>query len=129
MIDVLIHSLPCAYRSTFSCSASTREFDVYSPTTTELVTSVCEVGVEDVDAVVDAAVQAFEVWSDLQAAERGQRLTRLADKMEQNIAELSRLEAITMLLKVPKRVPCRVSWWLGGWRGNQFPKRNAQHLE
>lgn len=80
----------------FKPAQSGRTFELFNPTTTKSIGSVHEAGVEDVDAAVAAASQAFESWSELRAADRAQWLVRLADKLEQEVGEMSRLEALTM---------------------------------
>lgn len=80
----------------FRPSLSGKTFDVFNPATTKKIGSVYEAGVEDVDAAVSAASRAFDSWSELPAAERSKWLSRLADKLEDNVEEMSRLEALTM---------------------------------
>lgn len=80
----------------FRESLSGKQFEIFNPASTKKIGSVYEAGVKDVDAAVRAAGQAFETWSELPAAKRAQWLHRLADKLMENIEEMSRLEALTM---------------------------------
>jgi aldehyde dehydrogenase (NAD+) len=80
----------------FVPSKSGKKFDVINPASEKLAASVYEANVEDVDAAVAAAKAAFPAWSDLNAVERAGYLFKLADKMDQNMAELSYLDAISM---------------------------------
>ena len=80
----------------FVPSKSGKKFDVFNPATEKLTASVYEAGAEDVDAAVAAAKAAFPAWSELGAAERAGYIEKLAQKMEQNMQELSYLDAISM---------------------------------
>ncbi|OQV09349.1 hypothetical protein CLAIMM_13479 [Cladophialophora immunda] len=80
----------------FTAARSGKTFDIFNPATTQKLGSVCEASVEDVDAAVEAATRAFESWSELPGAKRGDWLNRLADKLAENVEEMSHLEAITM---------------------------------
>lgn len=80
----------------FVPSKSGKKFDVVNPATEKLAASVYEAAVEDVDAAVAAAKAAFPVWSELNATERAGYIFKLADKIEQNVAELSYLDSISM---------------------------------
>jgi acyl-CoA reductase-like NAD-dependent aldehyde dehydrogenase len=55
---------------------------------------VAMAGKADVDEAVEAARKAFPAWSRTSAAERGRLLYRLADRIEENAEELSRLETL-----------------------------------
>ncbi|EXJ61034.1 hypothetical protein A1O7_05187 [Cladophialophora yegresii CBS 114405] len=80
----------------FRLPHSGKQFDLFNPATSKQIGSVYEAGVEDVDDAVESASQAFETWSETPASERGQWLHRLADKLSENVEEMSRLEALTM---------------------------------
>lgn len=80
----------------FRIPESDKKFELFNPATTERVASVYEAGAEEVNLAVKAAVQAFDSWSEVGAAERSRWLNRFADKLEENAGELSRLEALTM---------------------------------
>ena len=80
----------------FVPSISGKRFDVVNPATEKHAASVYEAGAEDVDVAVAAAKAAFPAWSELDASARGQWMTKLADKIEENMAEISYLDAISM---------------------------------
>jgi len=58
------------------------------------IADVAMAGREDIDRAVAAAQAAFPAWSHMSGSERGRILLRLADKIEENLDELSRLEAL-----------------------------------
>jgi aldehyde dehydrogenase (NAD+) len=68
-------------------------FPVSSPHDGTELAEVAEARPEDVDRAVAAARSAFPAWSATPGAERGRLLLRLADAVEDNAAELARLES------------------------------------
>lgn len=68
--------------------------DVLNPHDGTLLATVAEAGEADVDRAVDAAARAFPAWSSLGASERGRRLLRLADAIEDHADELAHLESL-----------------------------------
>jgi aldehyde dehydrogenase (NAD+) len=84
--------------------------EVLNPHDGSVLATVAEAGEVDVDRAVIAATQAFPVWSSLAGSERGRRLLRLADAIEENASEFARLESLdtghpihdTTLLDVPR---------------------------
>ncbi len=58
------------------------------------IVDVAMAGKADVDKAVAAAQAAFPAWSRLAASERGRILLRVADRIEANLEELARLEAL-----------------------------------
>jgi aldehyde dehydrogenase (NAD+) len=70
------------------------ELDVIDPHDGSTITRVAEGRAVDVDRAVDAAERAFPAWSATAPAERGRILLRLADLVEDNLAELARLETV-----------------------------------
>ncbi|MGH8143560.1 MAG: aldehyde dehydrogenase family protein [Steroidobacteraceae bacterium] len=58
------------------------------------IADVAMAGREDIDRAVAAAQAAFPAWSHLSGSERGRILLRVADKIEENLDELARLEAL-----------------------------------
>ena len=65
-----------------------------NPHDNSAIADVAMAGREDIDRAVAAAQAAFPAWSHLSGSERGRILLRLADKIEQNLDELARLEAL-----------------------------------
>jgi betaine-aldehyde dehydrogenase len=78
------------------------------------ITDVAVGGKEDVDRAVKAAEAAFPAWSHLSASERGRILLRLADRIDDNIEELARLESLdtghplrdSRMLDAPRTAMC-----------------------
>ena len=58
------------------------------------IADIAEATAADVDRAVEAAEAAFPAWRALAAHERGRLLLKLADRIEEEAAELARLEAI-----------------------------------
>jgi aldehyde dehydrogenase (NAD+)/betaine-aldehyde dehydrogenase len=84
--------------------------EVVNPADGSVLASVAEARAEDVDLAVAAAQRAFRGWAKTSAADRGLLLLRLADAIEENAADLARLESLdtghpirdTRLLDVPR---------------------------
>ena len=70
-----------------------RTDEVLNPATGEVLASVASADAADVDAAVDAAAAAFPGWSSSTPAERAGALHRLADVVEANRDELSKIES------------------------------------
>ncbi|HEX7741014.1 MAG TPA: aldehyde dehydrogenase family protein, partial [Sphingobium sp.] len=77
-------------------AADGARFDTINPATGKVLASVAACGVEDVNRAVSAARAVFEKgsWSRMAPNERGRRLVRFADLMEQHRDELALLETI-----------------------------------
>jgi aldehyde dehydrogenase (NAD+) len=77
-------------------SVSGKRFPTINPATGEVICEVAEADAADVDKAVKAARAAFTSgeWSKMSATQRGELLYKLADLIEQNIAELARLETL-----------------------------------
>jgi len=75
---------------------SGRRFPVYNPATGDVLAQVAEADAADVDAAVTAARQALEsaAWRNMDAADRGALLWKLADAIEARAADLVRLEVL-----------------------------------
>src|SRR5947209_7471017 len=75
-------------------SNSTKTFEVYDPSTEEVIAHVPDANAEDVNRAVAAAKAAFEEggWPQTTAQERGRVLFRLAEKIRQNAAMLAEVE-------------------------------------
>ena len=63
------------------------------PATGQVIAETAESGPEDVDAAVDAASRAFDLWRRTPAEERSRLLIRVAELIEENFEELARLES------------------------------------
>ncbi|RMZ85699.1 hypothetical protein DV736_g6550, partial [Chaetothyriales sp. CBS 134916] len=77
-------------------SISSKRVDVINQAAEKLAASVYEAGPEDVDLAVAAAKAAFSAWSELDSSTRAAQLTKLSDKIEQRLHEISYLDAICM---------------------------------
>jgi aldehyde dehydrogenase (NAD+) len=77
-------------------SISGKTFATLNPSTGQEICQVAEADSADVDLAVKAARKAFESgpWKKMSAAERGRRINKLADLMEQNLPELAALESL-----------------------------------
>src|SRR6185295_8429368 len=75
-------------------SAGKKMFDVYDPSTEEILAQVPDAQSEDVNRAVAAAKAAFEdgPWPSTTPAERGRILMRLTEKIRQNQAMLAEIE-------------------------------------
>ncbi len=71
-------------------------FDTRHPATGEVLAHVAEAGAEDIAAAVAAARAALREgqWSDMDAADRGELLWRIADGIAARAEELTRLEVL-----------------------------------
>ncbi|SDL20498.1 aldehyde dehydrogenase [Modicisalibacter muralis] len=68
-------------------------FDNVTPVTGEVFCEVARSGAEDIDLALDAAHEAASAWGKTSAAERGNVLLRIADRIEQNLEMLAVTEA------------------------------------
>jgi phenylacetaldehyde dehydrogenase len=80
----------------WSLAASGAVADSINPATGQKLAGVASAGVEDLDRAVAAARRAFEgaEWRGLTPSARGKLLWKLADLIEDNAAELARLESL-----------------------------------
>ncbi|HYJ99052.1 MAG TPA: gamma-aminobutyraldehyde dehydrogenase [Burkholderiaceae bacterium] len=67
---------------------------VLNPSTGELLVSLPEASVDQVNQAVAGARRAFESWSETTAAERAKMLLKLADAIESRAEEFARLESL-----------------------------------
>ena len=76
-------------------SVSGATFQTKNPATDELITTVAEAGVEDVDRAVRAAHTALEgPWAKMKPIDRSRALWKLGDLILQNADEIARLETL-----------------------------------
>src|SRR5215467_2636942 len=75
-------------------SESGKSFEVYDPSTEEVIAQVPDCNAGDVNRAVAAAKAAFEEgpWSSTTPQERGRVLFRLANKVRENLGMLAELE-------------------------------------
>jgi acyl-CoA reductase-like NAD-dependent aldehyde dehydrogenase len=81
----------------FGAAADGRTFDTLDPSTGSAIASVPLGGQAEVDAAIAAARAAFAPsapWRRMSAADRGRRMTALADLIEANADELAELESL-----------------------------------
>ncbi len=78
----------------FTDSAEGGRIPVFNPHDNSLLAEISEARPADIDRAVAAARQAFPAWRRTPAAERGRRLLKLADAIEQDAAYLSQLETL-----------------------------------
>jgi aldehyde dehydrogenase (NAD+) len=71
-------------------------FDTLNPATGDVLSKVAHATPKDVDAAVRVARKALETgpWSRMDAADRGRLMFKLADRIEQETAELAMLESL-----------------------------------
>ncbi|MGY0612377.1 aldehyde dehydrogenase [Luteimonas sp. A501] len=74
-------------------TASGRWRDVFDPATGQAYAEVADGDSGDVDAAVDAAMEAFPAWSGLRNSERSQHLERLAAALEARTDDFAHAEA------------------------------------
>lgn len=78
-------------------SVSGKTFETLNPATKKVIATVSEGDKADVEKAVAAAKKAFELgseWRTMDAADKGHLLYKLADKMEENIEYLAKLESL-----------------------------------
>jgi acyl-CoA reductase-like NAD-dependent aldehyde dehydrogenase len=67
--------------------------EVLEPATAEVMAEVPQAGLEETDAAVARAKEAFPAWRDVGPGDRSSLLHRLANALEEKVEELARLEA------------------------------------
>merc|ERR1712226_1377877 len=66
----------------------------YSPTTGEVIASTSEGTLEDYDAAVVAAKEAWKVWADKPAPYRGEIVRQIGDELRKHLHDLGSLESM-----------------------------------
>jgi aldehyde dehydrogenase (NAD+) len=101
-------------------AVSGKTFESRNPATGELLAKVAEGDAEDINRAVAAARRAFDgPWSKLKPFERQRLLLKLADLVEQNFDELSRLDTLDMGAPISRtlgnrlRVLGMLRWYAG----------------
>lgn len=74
--------------------ASENYIDVIDPSSGQKIASVVSGDSKDVDLAVEAADKAFQTWSETTAEQRADLLSKLANKLEQNLDVLAQLESL-----------------------------------
>ncbi|CAL2040382.1 unnamed protein product [Caenorhabditis brenneri] len=122
----------------FVGSSDGRTFQTINPATEKPICSLPLATVADVDRAVRAAKKAFErgEWRQMSARERGKRLYRLAELMEEHKEELATLESLdagavyTLALKTHVGMSIDVWRYFAGWcdkiQGKTIPISNAR---
>jgi len=67
---------------------------ILNPAAGEALASVSEASLEQINRAVRAATVAFDAWSDTTPADRSGMLLKLANRVEENAADLARLESL-----------------------------------
>ena len=98
--------------------ASCRTYETINPFTEKSICSLPKANKEDVDKAVAAAKAAFESgeWSKMSARERGKRLFKLADLMEQHKEELATLESLDSGAVYTLALKTHVGMSIDSWR-------------
>jgi aminomuconate-semialdehyde/2-hydroxymuconate-6-semialdehyde dehydrogenase len=78
----------------FVAPASGTWIDDIGPATGEVIARIPDSDRVDVDMAVEAAKEAFPSWSATPAAERSRLLLAIANRIEENLEELARLESL-----------------------------------
>ncbi len=71
-------------------------FNVYNPSTEEVIAEVAVASPEDVEAAIAAADRTADTWADFDPVERSQLLRRVADRIRENVSQLARTETLEM---------------------------------
>nr|CDJ97375.1 Formyl transferase and Aldehyde dehydrogenase domain containing protein [Haemonchus contortus] len=122
----------------FVQSASGRLYDTINPNDESVICKIPKADVNDLNKAVAAAKKAFEdgEWRKMSARDRGKRLYKLADLMEEHKEELATLESIdagavyTLALKTHVGMSIDVWRYFAGWcdkiEGHTIPISNAR---
>ena len=114
-------------------SASGKTFPTYDPATGEVMAQIAEGDREDINRAVDAARQAFEngPWRKMTASERGRKIWKLGDLIEQNLEEFAELESLdngkplTVARAADVPLAAELFRYMAGWstkiEGNTIP--------
>ncbi|MBL8265399.1 aldehyde dehydrogenase family protein [Steroidobacter sp.] len=75
---------------------SGKTFEIYDPSSEDVIAHAADCGKEDVNLAVSAARKAFDTgpWSRMTPSERGKILWRIGDLIEANLEEFAQLEAL-----------------------------------
>lgn len=103
-------------------AADGAEFDVFDPSTGEVICKVAEAGPEDVDRAVQAARRAFHgPWSRMSPLDRSKAIWRLADLLMEHADEIGSIETLDqgkpLGLAINGDVPSAANlfYYMSGW--------------
>merc|ERR1712178_331682 len=97
MGDIPINHTQCFINNEWVDSVSGKTFETLNPATKQVIANVSEGDKADVEKAVAAAKAAFALgseWRTMDAADRGNLLNKLADKLEENKEYLAKLESL-----------------------------------
>lgn len=97
MSDIQIKHTQLFINNEWVDAVSGKTFETENPATKKCIATVAEGDKADVEKAVAAAKQAFKLgspWRTMDAADRGNLLTKLADKIEENKESLAKLESL-----------------------------------
>ena len=77
-----------------SVPGEANEYDVINPVNSEVVTSIAQSSINQVNEAVSSARLAFDKWSKTSPGERSGLLLKLADAIDQNAEEIAKLESL-----------------------------------
>ena len=77
-------------------AASGETMEVLNPSTGEVIAEVPRSGADDVERAVEAAKKALPAWLDKTPKDRMELLLKLADVIDENAEELTRLESLNV---------------------------------
>jgi aldehyde dehydrogenase (NAD+) len=91
-----VRQTQCFIGGQWTPSVSGKTFETINPATEEVISEVAEGDAADIDRAVAAAREALEhgPWSKMDARERGRRMFKLADLIEEESEELAALETL-----------------------------------
>src|SRR5699024_8981338 len=72
------------------------QFEVYNPSTKELVAKVPRAGADETRVAIEGAAEAFKTWSKFTAEKRASYMLRLRDLMLEHTEELARIMSMEM---------------------------------
>lgn len=122
----------------FVDSSSGRTFDCINPADGSVITQVALASIEDVDAAVTAAKEAFYhgPWGTMNARDRGHLMYKLAELMDEHREELATIESLdsgavyTLALKTHVGMSIDTVRYFAGWadkiQGLTIPINNAK---
>merc|ERR1711981_478289 len=134
--DIPINHTQCFINNEWVDSVSGKTFETLNPATKQVIATVSEGDKLDVEKAVAAAKQAFSLgseWRTMDAADRGILLNKLADKMEENIEYLAKLESLdngkpyadALAAELPLSIACLryYAGWADKYHGKVIPIR------